>query len=464
MSELIKHITYETKPVVVFIAVLALSIFIFGLSTLLYSPYIFPAIAAALLICLVISYNPKYWLYCVFLSSPFYLVSNDTDFNIVDLIAAVLWIGGTFVWLFVYILINKKKLVDDISDWLFLLFYVCLIPNLFIGYINGNEMDLWFRSASRFTIPLMYFPIKEHFRTKAEFKRLMLILAISISGLGLYMLIYSAILVQDVRNIWELNSLFRLNQGLIGVSILVFMSMILYFNGKNKFMLSSALVPLILVFIISLSRIFWFSAIVGIFYSLFFLPKNKRKSIIIGIVTLFLIALTIAIIYLGDRAFLILDVYLKRFSSISKFSSDQSLFARFDEYEYAFTEILKFPFAGNGFAHKINFYSRLDSINWVTNNVHNGYILIMMRFGIPLTLVYYGVAFYKYFQTINYLNIAKYSFEKMVLIGLSSGYLLLFITNFLTGSFMSRDGDVLLAIMFGVGSIATRLVKEDVSE
>ena len=52
----------------------------------------------------------------------------------------------------------------------------------------------------------------------------------------------------------------------------------------------------------------------------------------------------------------------------------------------------------------------------------------------------------------------------MVLIGLSGGYLLMFISNFLTGSFMTRDGDILLALMFALTTITTRLIKEDVSE
>ena len=52
----------------------------------------------------------------------------------------------------------------------------------------------------------------------------------------------------------------------------------------------------------------------------------------------------------------------------------------------------------------------------------------------------------------------------MVLIGLSGGYLLMFIANFLTSSFMTRDGDILLALMFALTTITTRLIKEDVSE
>jgi hypothetical protein len=40
----------------------------------------------------------------------------------------------------------------------------------------------------------------------------------------------------------------------------------------------------------------------------------------------------------------------------------------------------------------------------------------------------------------------------------------MFISNFLTASFMTRDGDLLLGIMLALTTISTRLIKEDVSK
>ncbi len=449
---------------IVLFLILFSSIILFYISVIMGDELLFPIISISLLTVYLISKKPKFWLFSVFLTSPLYLVSNNTKIDISDILSGILWIGGLYLWLFFNAFIHKKKLVDDIADWFFIFFYICLLFNFFISYLNGNDLEIWIRTALRFTLPLMYFPIKEHFRSKQEFKELLIVLLISFFGLSIYMLTVSAILVQDVQNAWELGGLLRLNQGLLGVTILVLMTSILYVKGISKLPLITALIPIIIVFMVSLSRIFWAGMLLGIIYAIFFLPKNQKNTIIIAFLAIFTLAMFSIVVFLGDRAELILSLYLQRFTSMSNFMKDQSLLVRLDEYGYAITDILRYPWAGNGFAHEISYYNRLVSRNWVTTNVHNGYILMTLRFGIPLSFMYYSVIFYKYVKTINYLNIAKYSLEKMVLIGLSGGYLLMFISNFLTGSFMTRDGDILLALMFALTTITTRLIKEDVSE
>lgn len=448
----------------IFISILAFSVISFFGTIIIGNVFLFPAIGLGLLIAFLIAKNPKYWLYTVFITSPIYLVSNEADFDVSDIISAVLWIGGLFMWLFYHVLIHRKKLVDDIADWFFIFFYLALILNSLIGFLNDNDMESWIRTSARFTIPLLYFPVKDVFRTKKEFKELLKVLLISFFALSLYMLYLSAVMVQDVKNAWELGALLRLNQGLIGVSILTITAVVLYNKGLSKLTLAIMLVPFVLVFMVSLSRIFWIGLIVGIFYSIFFLPKSQRKVILIAFATIFITAIVAVFLFLGDKASFILSLYLDRFTSIGNFMEDQSFLVRFDEYVYAIRDIMQYPFAGNGFAHKISYYNKLVSRNWVTSNVHNGYILITLRFGIPLAIMYYSVLIYKFTKTINFLHIAKYSLEKMVLLGISGGFILMFISNFLTASFMTRDGDLLLGIMLALTTISTRLIKEDVSK
>lgn len=448
----------------ILISILAFSIMLFYGTVIIGNVLLFPMIATSFLVVYLIAKNPKYWLYLVFLSSPLYLASNEKDFDTSDAISAVLWIGGLFTWLFYHVLIHRKKLVEDISDWFFIFFYLCMILNFFVAVLNENDLESWIRTGARFTIPLLYFPIKDHFRTKVEFRQLLKVLLVSFLALSLYMLYMSAVMVQDVKNAWELGALLRLNQGLIGVSILTITAVTLYLKGWSKLVLALMLVPFILVFMVSLSRIFWIGLIVGIFYSIFFLPKSQRKVIFIAFAVIFVSALIAVFAFLGDKATFILSLYLDRFTSIGNFMEDQSFLVRFDEYKYAIREIFQYPWAGNGFAHKISYYNKLVSRNWITSNVHNGYILMTMRFGIPLALMYYSVIIYKYVKSVNYLKISKYSLEKMVLLGISGGYLLMFISNFLSASFMTRDGDLLVALMFALTTISIRLIKEDVSK
>lgn len=464
MGQSLLNIDKEFKPVMTLVSILAFSVFLFYATIIIGDTLYFPMIATSFLVAYLIAKNPKYWLYLVFLTSPMYLISNEKDFDVSDAMSAVLWIGGLFVWLFYHVLIHRKKLVEDISDWFFIFFYLCMILNFFVAVLNENDLEIWIRTGARFTIPLLYFPIKDHFRTKSEFRQLLKVLLISFLGLSLYMLYLSAVMVQDVKNAWELGGLLRLNQGLIGVSILTITAVTLFQKGWNKLTLALILVPFIIVFMVSLSRIFWIGLIIGIFYSIFFLPKSQRKVIFIAFSVIFLSAIIAVFVFLGDKASFILSLYLDRFSSIGNFMEDQSFLVRFDEYKYAIREIIQNPWAGNGFSHKISYYNKLTSTNWITNNVHNGYILITMRFGIPLALIYYSVIVYKFVKSINYLKISKYSLEKMVLLGLSAGYLLMFVSNFLTASFMTRDGDLLVALMFALTAITIRLIKEDVSK
>lgn len=179
----------------IFISILAFSVISFFGTIIIGNVFLFPAIGLGLLIAFLIAKNPKYWLYTVFITSPIYLVSNEADFDVSDIISAVLWIGGLFMWLFYHVLIHRKKLVDDIADWFFIFFYLALILNSLIGFLNDNDMESWIRTSARFTIPLLYFPIKDVFRTKKEFKELLKVLLISFFALSLYMLYLSAVMV-----------------------------------------------------------------------------------------------------------------------------------------------------------------------------------------------------------------------------------------------------------------------------
>jgi len=453
----------KTNPILILISSLALSVLFFFVGNIIGEPFLFPALSISMLLGYVVLTKPKYWLYSIIITSPLYLFSNEKDFDISDLVTAIIWIGGLFIWIITYVVVNKNKIIDDISDWLFLFFYLCLIINFFVAIANENDIEIWFRTIARFCIPLLYFPIKAHFRTKEDLKKLLVLATLAFVILAVSMLYITSIRLQNIKFAWEIGGILRLNQGLFGVSLLVIISMIIFNkNLKNKLLLVASFIPLIIVFITSMSRIFWFGLIVGVIYTTFFLPQKQRKAIFTSVLVIFSLSVLLGYILLGDKAEFLVGLFVDRFTSIGNFMEDESFLVRFQEYGVAFTEIFKSPFVGNGFAHKIMYYSKLTSDTWWTSNVHNGYILITMRFGIPLAIIYYSVIFYKFVKTINILQNAKYSFEKMVLIGVSSGFILLFISNLLTSAFMTRDGDFLIALMFGVIGISTRLIKEDV--
>jgi len=455
--------TDNLKPILIFLSTLALSVLLFFIENLSGIAFVFPAISISLLLTYVIVKVPKYWIYSIIITSPLYLISNEADFDISDLISAIIWIGGLFIWLFYYVLVQKNKIIDDLSDWLFLFFYICLSINFFAAYFNGNELDIWIRTVARFCIPLLYFPIKAHIKTKIDLRNLLILSTIAFGILALMMLYETSIRLQNIKHAWEMGSILRLNQSLFGVALIVIISMIIFNKKiKNKLLLVLSFIPFIIVFITSMSRIFWFGLIVSVIYSIFFLPQKQRKTILISVLIIFSMAVLIGYALLGEKADFFLGLFVDRFTSIGNFMEDESFLVRFQEYGVAFTEIMKSPFIGNGFAHKIMYYSKLTSDTWHTSNVHNGYILITMRFGIPLAIIYYSVFTYKFFKTINILHSAKYSFEKMVLLGVSSGFILLFISNLLSASVMTRDGDFLIALMFGIIGITTRLIKEDV--
>lgn len=463
MEHLVNN-SVKSNPILILISSLVLSGLFFFIGSVTGEAFLFPALSITMLLFYVILTNPKYWLFSIIITSPLYLFSNESDFDISDLISAIIWIGGLFIWIFFYVLVNKNKIIDDLSDWLFLFFYICLILNFFVAFVNENDLEFWFRTVARFCIPLLYFPIKAHIKTREDLKKLLILSTIAFAVLAIMMLYITSIRLQNIKYAWEMGSILRLNQSLFGVSLLVIISMIIFNkNIKNKLLLIVSFIPYIIVFITSMSRIFWFGLIVGVLYSIFFLPQKQRKAIFTSIMIIFSLSVLIGYMLLGEKADFFIGLFVERFASIGNFMEDESFLVRFQEYGVAFTEILKSPLIGNGFAHKIMYYSKLTSDTWWTANVHNGYILITMRFGIPLAIIYYGVFVYKFIKTINILNNAKYSFEKMVLLGVSSGFILLFISNLLTSAVMTRDGDFLIALMFGVIGITTRLIKEDVS-
>lgn len=457
-------LNFKEKPILVLFSSLVLSSVLFYISILSGFELLFLGLSFAVLYAYFIITNPKYWIYSIVMISPLYLFSNETEVDLSDYLSAALWIGGLFIWLFHSVLFRRRKLVEDISDWLFLFFYLCIIINFFVAYLNGNDLEIWIRTVARFSIPLLYFPIKEHIKTKDDLKNLLILLMIAIFILSFLMLYETSLRLQHIKQAWEVSSILRLNQSIYGVSVAILISAIIYAKElKNKLILIIFLIPILTVFISSLSRIFWFGLFVALIYAVFFLPKQQRKVIFISFISLIVVSIIIGYALLGDKAELFLLVFEKRLTSIANFMEDASFLVRFQEYAVAFEDIVRSPFIGNGFAHKIMYYSKLTSDTWHVSNVHNGYILITLRFGIPLAIIYYSVYFYKFVKTINILSRAKYSFEKMILLGVSAGFIVLFISNLLSAAVMSRDADFLIAIMFALISITTRLIKNDVS-
>ncbi len=455
-------LNYKDKPIFVLISTLVLSSLFFFISILAGNELVFFGISFGIIYTYFIINNPQYWILSIIATSPLYLFSNDNKFDISDAISAVLWVGGLFIWLFHNFIFARRKIVEDISDWLFLFFYICLILNFFVGYLNENDLEIWLRTVARFTIPLLYFPIKEHFRTQKDLKKLLIFLLFAIFVLSFLMLYETSQRLQNIKQAWEVSSILRLNQSIYGVSIVILITATIYAQKlKNKLVLLLFLVPILTVFISSLSRIFWFGLFVSLVYAVFYLPQKQRKVIFISFISIIVISIVIGYSLLGDKAELFLSVFEKRLTSIANFTEDQSFLVRFQEYGVAFKDIFRYPLLGNGFAHKIMYYSKLTSDTWHTSNVHNGYILIALRFGIPLMIVYYSVFVYKFVKTINVLSVAKYSFEKMILLGVSAGFIVLFISNLLSASVMTRDGDFLIAIMFALISITTRLIKKE---
>jgi hypothetical protein len=445
------------KPVSVIFSVSSLIILAFGFWISISNGielFFLAGILAIPFIFLLVKY-PKYWLYMTAITAVFFFRSSDEGTTSADVLSGLFYIGGLYIWLFYQIIIIRRKLVKYFYDWIILCFYALLPLNLIIALFNNVEFLEWLKEYTLFSLILYYFPIRELMKETKDFRNLLVFFMFSTLILDFIQFYqYYKITFSDLTYAFQLSSSVRLNQPLF-TSAGIF-GILYSLHTKNKYLRVFLLffsTLTMMALIASFSRAFWIMFIVTLVLIIFLIKREHRKKIYIYIASIVFIFGTLSIILFSDKVQFLYLVIERRMSSTAEGTKDLSIQMRLNEYEAAMNEVIRYPIGGSGLSKKFSFYDPIGIKKVDSNFIHNGYLFIIYRIGIPLSLLYFLFLLISLMKPVLILRRVEGDFWRMALIGSLTSILMMIVTNFITTTFFAREGSFIMAVSIAVFGI-----------
>lgn len=441
--------------------------------------YVLLSVIGLLLIWAMV-YYPKIWIFTIALGLAIF-VNTDEGVSVIDILAAIFFNSFLIFWFVKKLLAQKAKhLINPdatttqsknfcvtLHDKLFLLFYLFLTLNCVIAIANNVEFFEWVREYLLYTLILYYFPIREYFFEEDGNTRSIVILlflfSLAVLFLDMKQFYNYYKLLGNIKYAYQIGVSIRLNQQIYSAAVISGITLFFYSKTFWGRLLSFAVTLLSTAAIVStFSRAFWM-AILALIVVLFLYIRPRQ------ILELFLIVLLSAgIMWLAIDTFFpkqskFMTTYIeKRFNSTSKgIKKDPSLQSRLREYNVVVQRIEETPITGQGIRKDFSFYNNITNETKITSFIHNGYLNIAYKAGIPMAILFYTtmacVMFKGFITSFKLKNVYyKYKNNKLRLytalaICGSLSLAMLFITNFVTSSFLFRDG--LLVTAFAIAFI-----------
>ncbi len=397
----------------------------------------------------------------ILLSSFVFLNTTGEGLSVLDVLTGVFYIGSLSLWFFRAKFIYKKSIVKNFGDMLILIFFTLVaifwIP---LSIVSGAELLNVLREFLMFSLILLYFPFRDEFRTRDDLNELLVVTAVSIIAVTSFSLFLSYKNLTSAEFVHEIASGRRGSQFLGGVSI-IFSAILFYLHPSKlaKTLIISVLFLSLVALIISLSRIYWFSTIVGFGMATVFLPSSQKYKIYITTFAVFASIILSVVLYFGQSSELILGYFQKRFTSTQSYKKDISLMARVQEYEAVWEHIKRFPLGGSGMSKEYSYYNLITQTNWQSSFVHNGYISFVYRFGFPMALMFYLFLIYYFWKSVSLAIWNGDNYSKALSACVAASFGLVFITSLLTTSVMFRDFYIYFPLLITVLSISENLKK-----
>lgn len=407
-------------------------------------------------------YNPRIWIYIMVISLPIFLRTDEEGVDAADIIQAAFHMGTLLIWLITRALNHNYKLVTRSYEWLLFAFYALLLVNFFIAKFNGVPTLEWFRDFFLICLTLYYFPIKVYFSKKKHFDRLMFFFGLTAIALSFSQFYLYYQLLSDITYAYEFGISIRKNQ--IFFTIAATMGLTYFFHLKKfKYRLFAFFMTVVTTgaLISTFSRTFWLILLASGFLIFLYLPFRQKIQFSVTSLSALAILVGSVFIFSPTNANLFVKYVEKRFTSSTEGKQDISVRARLDEYDYTLKLVKEYPLGGNGLGKEYSYYSILSQYNWVSSYIHNGFISVAYRVGIPMFIMYmsiYFIATYKAFLV--FLN-SRQHFSRLISVAAIVTMFIHFVSNITSTQFFTRDGVFMVAFSFFLCYFAEELYAEE---
>jgi O-antigen ligase len=428
--------------------------------------YILPAVLAIPFL-ILIYYYPILWIYAIPLLNILLFFDRSDGISIAESAAGFFYLITTCTWMFWKIAVQREKIITDVADFLILAFFLLIGFNSIIAVSNGVSIFEWSREVATLMYLGVFFPIRYYLRDKKQisiFLYIYSLVAIVASLIQIYqyyvgintsaVYAYQLVFGMGIRT----NQTFFTSASIFAIVFATYQKNIL----PRLFLFGVALIT-ISALISTFSRTFWVILIVCIAVILLYISFKQKARLIVYSVLISVVFTSTLYLAFHDKAEILIKVLEKRISSVSKGTKDISVQARLSESKVTTRLISENWLGGNGMAKKFSFYDPITEGTLRTKMIHNGYIYMAYRLGIPLSLFYF-IAFYIYTFRAEYLTRkSKVNYFKMLSLGSFASLLLLTMANFTSPQLSERDGVFVIAISFALISISHRFHKESIA-
>ncbi len=338
-------------------------------------------------------WKPHFWLVIFTLSLPYWLLAEaDPELRLDELLLAAFYLLSVVVW-FAKALVARQRIVFHEVDAGILFFFIVGTPiNFAIALLNDVEPLRWIRAWGLIATLLLYFPLRDFLRTPRQ-RRIFFVALIGVTLIAALQTAYRYWLAtQNILYAYEvISARVVTNTSLfLGASIATLTAALLLRRWKVKTSLFLVQVVATMALIVSFYRGFWIALLVAITLLFWYLPKRQKSQLLLWGILGISGAILIFALFFKSYMDIALEMLEYRFTSIGKGVKDISLQARLSETGVILDHLARHPLSGYGLGSTFTYYSPIYRYHEHTFYIHNTYLYLSFKFGIPLAAIFFG--------------------------------------------------------------------------
>ncbi len=339
----------------------------------------------------IMSRYPQAWIFSVVALHAVWLRTSDKGLSLVEIAIVGFFFGSLSLWFLWQFVVKRKRLVRHAGDLLILIAAGLAVLNLGVAYYREVLILEWFRQFLLWAMILYYFPIREYITTDKRLRILFYIL------LGVFCVVGVQTVQAYIRATTDIVYAYELVSARSALTEMALVAATIGCAGALLFarrLISNIFSLGLTVFFFSclvatFSRSFWAATMMSLGMLYFFSRARQRAKILVMSLIGVVIAIFGILTFVGeDKAELFLVMLQTRFESIFSPTKSVSLEARGSESAELVKLIPESPMLGFGFGATFMFYDPIFNTYAVGNFIHNGYLYLAFKLGIPTALLF----------------------------------------------------------------------------
>jgi hypothetical protein len=416
-------------------------------------------VPAALLCVLLFVRYPRLWLYSGALVNYFWISTGkgDAEITLKEYALVAFFIGGLWIWFFAMTVVKKRRILRTLADKILFIAILAASLTVLLALANDESSALgWLREWLLFWMLLYYFPWREHFTERkhiATFFALTAGVFVGIGAMNLWQYVQAASNVVYAYQIWASRKM--LNTHIFLCAVIFCMMGALYAAArKTRILLALLAAFYALVVVVSFSRGFWISGVVGMALTLWLIDKRKLALFALYACCGALAFIVAVNIVFPDKATFIFKVLQARLASSASGTQDLSVLARVYETQAVLDYIARYPLGGAGMGTFIMVYDPLERVFTRVGFIHNGYLYVLMKLGLPFFLAFYAVWFMTIGRAKRLASAPTDASARILAAGALGGLIAFTLLNITSAIPETRDGFYSLSILYAAVAFA----------